>query len=111
MITPVRKGNVPASTPAVDQLIPLSMLETITAAPKVPVRAAVASSRARREIIDAAAQLTSHPCSAAILRTCSMSSFMNLSKSAPVKKVSVCDVRSMYSFHSGVACTFFISST
>jgi hypothetical protein len=109
MITPVRKGNVPASTPAVDQLIPLSMLETITAAPKV--RAAVASSRARREIIDAAAQLTSHPCSAAILRTCSMSSFMNLSKSAPVKKVSVCDVRSMYSFHSGVACTFFISST
>ena len=37
----------------VDQPIPLSMLEAITAAPKTPVRVAVANSKARREIIGA----------------------------------------------------------
>src|SRR5262245_57987793 len=57
MIMPVRNGNVPASTPAVDQPMPLSMLETITAAPKVPVRAAVTNYRARPEIIDADASI------------------------------------------------------
>src|SRR3954452_23867552 len=53
---PVRNGNVPASTPALDQPIPLSRLETTTATPKLPVRIAVASSRARREIIGGSGQ-------------------------------------------------------
>src|SRR4051794_26858777 len=53
---PVRKGNVPASTPALDQPIPLSRLETTTATPKLPVRIAVASSRARRDIIRGSGQ-------------------------------------------------------
>src|SRR5919204_5202951 len=61
MMTPVRNGNVPASTPWANQPIPLSMLETTTAAPKVPVRAAVAPSRARRVIIDAAGSIDEPP--------------------------------------------------
>jgi hypothetical protein len=41
MITPARNGNVPESTPAVDQPMPLSMLDMATARPKLPVSAAV----------------------------------------------------------------------
>src|SRR6266496_3591020 len=52
MRAPVTNGNVPASTPALDQPMPLSMLETTTVTPKLPVSAAVASSSVRREIID-----------------------------------------------------------
>src|SRR6202140_4148702 len=52
MMTPVRKGNVPASTPAADQPMPLSRLETATATPKPPVRTAVDISRTRRDIIE-----------------------------------------------------------
>src|SRR5262245_19485076 len=52
-IRPVRNGNVPASTPAVDHPMPLSMLEMRTAARNAPVRVAVANSKARREIIGA----------------------------------------------------------
>src|SRR4051812_11075558 len=51
MMIPVRNGNVPASTPALDQPMPLSRLWTTTATPKLPVSTAVASSRARREIM------------------------------------------------------------
>src|SRR5918999_5696637 len=51
MMMPVRKGNVPASTPALDQPMPLSMLETTTTTPKIPVSAAAAISSARRDII------------------------------------------------------------
>src|ERR1700688_4984373 len=53
MMTPARKGNVPESTPAVDQPMPLSTLETATARPKLPVSAAVETSSTRRDIIDA----------------------------------------------------------
>src|SRR3954469_1467823 len=56
MMMPVRNGNVPASTPALDQPIPLSRLETTTATPKLPVRTAVASSRARRDIMGGSGQ-------------------------------------------------------
>src|SRR5262245_40036049 len=52
MTMPVRNGNVPASTPALDQPMPLSRLATTTATPKPPVRIAVARSRARREIME-----------------------------------------------------------
>src|SRR5712672_1983671 len=52
MMTPVRNGNVPASTPPLDHPMPLSMLETTTAKPKLAVSAAVAVSSARRDIID-----------------------------------------------------------
>src|ERR1700682_1458992 len=55
-IVPVRTGNVPASTPARDQPMPLSMLETTTATPKIPVRAAVNISSARRDIIYASSR-------------------------------------------------------
>src|SRR3954449_6906339 len=48
---PVRSGNVPESTPALDQPMPLSRLWTTTATPKPPVRTPVASSRARRDIM------------------------------------------------------------
>src|SRR5438445_1539486 len=51
MMRPTMNGNVPASTPAEDQPMPLPRLETTTAAPKAPVRSAVAVSRARPEII------------------------------------------------------------
>src|SRR6202171_2474774 len=51
MMRPTMNGNVPASTPAADQAIPLSRLETTTAAPNAPVRSAVAVSRLRRETI------------------------------------------------------------
>src|SRR5882757_265168 len=53
MTTPTTNGKVPASTPARDQPMPLSILEMKTAAPKVPVRRAVAVSRLRREIMTA----------------------------------------------------------
>ena len=48
MIRPVMNGNVPDSTPALDQPMPLSRLETTTAAPNTPVSAAVAVSSVRR---------------------------------------------------------------
>src|SRR5689334_12979698 len=51
MIRPTMNGKVPASTPAADQPMPLSRLETTTAAPNAPVRIAVAVSRLRRETI------------------------------------------------------------
>src|SRR3954453_20168946 len=51
MIRPTMNGKVPASTPAADQPMPLSRLETTTAAPNAPVSSAVAVSRLRREII------------------------------------------------------------
>src|SRR5450756_384981 len=38
MMMPTMKGKVPASTPALDQPMPLSRLEMNTAAPKLPVR-------------------------------------------------------------------------
>src|SRR4051812_32485717 len=56
MMMPVRNGNVPESTPARDQPIPLSRLWTTTATPKPPVRMPVASSRARREIMGASGE-------------------------------------------------------
>ena len=44
------KGKVPDSTPAADQPMPLSRLDTATATPNAPVSAAVsASPSARRE--------------------------------------------------------------
>src|SRR4051794_17175631 len=49
MISPVRNGKVPDSTPPLDQPIPLSRLDRTTAAPKAPVIAAVSVSRARRD--------------------------------------------------------------
>src|SRR4051812_46320209 len=51
MIKPTLNGNVPASTPAADQPMPLFRLETTTAAPNAPVRIAVAVSRLRRDTI------------------------------------------------------------
>src|SRR6476659_9865839 len=47
-------GKVPDSTPAADQPMPLSMLETTTAAPNAPVMSAVVASRLRPETIDPA---------------------------------------------------------
>src|SRR4051812_14171472 len=58
MISPVMNGNVPASTPALDQPIPFSMLETTTVAPNAPVRVAVAASRLRRVIMSSVSR---HP--------------------------------------------------
>src|SRR3954464_909297 len=52
MMRPTMNGKVPASTPAADQPMPLSRLETTTARPKRPVRRAGAHSRLRPEIID-----------------------------------------------------------
>src|SRR5688572_9856064 len=51
MMSPVAKGNVPASTPELVQETPFSKLETATAMPKAPVSAAVALSSPLREII------------------------------------------------------------
>src|SRR5260370_9627081 len=51
MMRPTMNGKVPASTPAADQPIPLSMLETTTAAPNAPVTNAVPASRLRPETI------------------------------------------------------------
>src|SRR5882762_11404641 len=51
MTRPTMNGKVPASTPAADQPIPLSRLETTTATPKAPVRSAVPASRPRPETI------------------------------------------------------------
>src|SRR4029453_17482590 len=51
MTRPTINGKVPDSTPAVDQPIPLSRLETTTAAPNAPVISAVAASRLRPETI------------------------------------------------------------
>src|SRR3954470_24650794 len=52
MIRPTMNGKVPASTPAADQPIPLSRLETTTGAPNAPVRSAVPASRLRPETIN-----------------------------------------------------------
>src|SRR3954470_23291969 len=68
MMIPVRNGNVPASTPALDQPMPLSRLETTTATPKPPVRTAVASSRARRDITSHSSE-TPDVCSVLVLRS------------------------------------------
>src|SRR5712664_2091764 len=54
MTRPTMNGKVPDSTPAADQPIPLSRLETTTAAPNAPVISAVAASRLRPETIIAA---------------------------------------------------------
>src|SRR5438445_6091079 len=54
MTRPTMNGKVPDSTPAADQPIPLSKLETTTAAPNAPVISAVAASRLRPETIIAA---------------------------------------------------------
>src|SRR5882757_2175461 len=54
MTRPTMNGKVPDSTPAADQPMPLSRLETATAAPNVPVMSAVAASRLRPETIIAA---------------------------------------------------------
>src|SRR5713226_2825900 len=51
MTRPTMNGKVPDSTPAADQPIPLSRLETTTAAPNAPVMSAVAVSRLRPETI------------------------------------------------------------
>src|SRR5882724_6046592 len=51
MTRPTMKGKVPDSTPAADQPMPLTMLETATAAPNAPVMSAVAASRLRPETI------------------------------------------------------------
>src|SRR6478735_6408807 len=51
MTRPTMNGKVPDSTPAADQPMPLSRLETTTAAPKAPVMNAVAASRPRPETI------------------------------------------------------------
>src|SRR5882724_7883211 len=51
MMSPTTNGKVPASTPAADQPMPLSRLETTTAAPNAPVRSAVPASRLRPETI------------------------------------------------------------
>src|SRR3979409_594419 len=54
MMRPVMNGKVPASTPALDQPMPFCTLDAATAAPNAPVSWAVAASRPRREIMDAA---------------------------------------------------------
>src|SRR3954470_6669765 len=54
MTRPTMNGKVPDSTPADDQPMPLSRLETTTAAPNAPVMSAVAASRLRPETIDPA---------------------------------------------------------
>src|SRR3979411_856496 len=54
MIKPTTNGKVPASTPAADQPMPLSRLETTTATPNAPVSSAVPASRLRPETIIAA---------------------------------------------------------
>src|SRR5437660_11712514 len=51
MTRPTMNGKVPDSTPAADQPMPLSRLETTTAAPNAPVMSAVAASRLRPETI------------------------------------------------------------
>src|SRR3984893_13523583 len=51
MMRPTMNGKVPASTPAADQPMPLSRLETTTAAPNAPVTNAVPASRLRPETI------------------------------------------------------------
>ena len=51
MTRPTMNGKVPDSTPAADQPMPLSRLETTTAAPNTPVMSAVPASRLRPEII------------------------------------------------------------
>src|ERR1700716_3479391 len=51
MIKPTTNGKVPTSTPAADQPMPLSRLETTTATPNAPVRRAVPASRLRPETI------------------------------------------------------------
>src|SRR3954469_24862469 len=51
MTRPTVNGKVPDSTPAADQPMPLSRLETTTAAPNAPVMSAVAASRLRPETI------------------------------------------------------------
>src|ERR1051326_6031351 len=51
MVRPTMNGKVPDSTPADDQPMPLSRLETTTAAPNAPVMSAVAVSRLRPETI------------------------------------------------------------
>src|ERR1700716_1160716 len=51
MTRPTINGKVPDSTPADDQPMPLSRLETTTAAPNAPVMSAVAASRLRPETI------------------------------------------------------------
>src|SRR6267143_2672796 len=51
MTRPTMNGKVPDSTPAADQPIPLSRLETTTAAPNAPVSNAVPASRLRPETI------------------------------------------------------------
>src|SRR5260370_23776364 len=54
MMRPITNGNVPDSTPPADQPMPLSRLDTATAAPNAPVSRAVAVSSARRVIISTA---------------------------------------------------------
>src|SRR4051812_34596893 len=54
MRRPTMNGKVPDSTPAADQPMPLSRLETTTAAPNAPVMSAVAASRLRPETMIAA---------------------------------------------------------
>src|SRR5258705_5471519 len=49
MMRPTTNGKVPASTPAADQPMPLSRLETTTAAPNAPVMSPVAASKLRPE--------------------------------------------------------------
>src|SRR4051794_27132331 len=49
MMRPTMNGKVPDWTPAADQPMPLSRLETTTAAPNAPVISAVAVSRLRPE--------------------------------------------------------------
>src|SRR3954468_8433527 len=51
MMRPTTNGKVPASTPAADQPMPLSRLETTTATPNAPVNSAVPASRLRPETI------------------------------------------------------------
>src|SRR3981189_2395207 len=51
MTRPTMNGKVPDSTPAADQPIPVSRLETTTAAPDAPVMSAVVASRLRPETI------------------------------------------------------------
>src|SRR5258708_31169176 len=47
MTRPTMNGKVPDSTPAADHPMPLSRLETTTAAPNAPVLSAVSASRLR----------------------------------------------------------------
>src|ERR1700682_287980 len=51
MTRPKMNGKVPDSTPAADQPMPLSRLDTTTAAPNAPVSSAVPASRPRPETI------------------------------------------------------------